>query len=508
VLQEEVDNMNVVIVGGGTAGWLTALMMSAYKPNNTYTVIESTEIGIVGVGEGSTGLIRAVITNPLLGLSDYEFIKHTNATPKLGIRFKNWKGDGTHFDAALEGSYTCRSSEGLDSSIFSCVLNDLPIEYAAKSSHLTLNNKTNFFGEGDGVSTHEDLHAYHFNAHKVGKYFMSKCIGRENVTHIDSKITDVIVSNNKITELILQDGTKISADLFVDCSGFARLLSSKLNQNIKSFKEYLPLDSAFMFNLVDDDAEKLPVTMANAVNNGWIFEIPTQDRIGRGYIYCSQFADEDDIVKELETLYSKEIQKVKSIKFHSSRLEESFYSNCVSFGLSSCFFEPLQATNIHTTIIQVTDFINNVMCSDIESTTNLSSQKLYNDRINFMFDDIADFISIHYEGGREDTEFWKFVKYNKNKTEYVKHILEIADKRLTRFNDFKQYPWSPSQALYNITLAGIGKFKKEIITKQYQDWDISDQDVMLELNSIRSDWEGQSSTYYSVDKFITKINKI
>jgi hypothetical protein len=500
--------MNVVIVGGGTAGWLTALMMSAYKPNNTYTVIESTEIGIVGVGEGSTGLIRLIITNPLLNLSEYEFIKQTNATPKLGIRFTNWCGDGKHFDAALEGSYTCKTPEGLDSSIFSCVLNDLPIEYAAKSSHLTLNNKTNFFGEGDGLSTHEDLHAYHFNAHKVGKYFMSESLKRGNVTHIDSKINDVLVTDGKITSVKLDNGSEISGDLFVDCSGFARLLSSKLDQKIKSFKEYLPLDTAFMFTMADDDAEKLPVTNATAVNNGWVFEIPTQDRIGRGYIYSSQFASEDDIIKELETLYSKKIEKVKSIKFHSSRLEESFYSNCVSFGLSSCFFEPLQATNIHTTIIQISDFINNVLSSDIETTINPSSQKLYNDRINYMLDDIADFISLHYEGGREDTEFWKFVKYDKPKTEFVKHILEVSKCRLTRYNDFKNYYGSPSQALYNITLAGIDKFDKETIIKQYQDWDIKDEDVMMQLNSIRSDWEGQISTYYSVDKFIKKINSL
>lgn len=498
--------MNIVIVGGGTAGWLTALMMSAYKPQHNYTVIESTEIGIVGVGEGSTGLIRSVITNPLLRITDYEFIKATDATPKLGIRFKNWTGDGKHFDAALEGSYTWKAPEGLDSSIFSSVLNDLPIEYAAKSSHLTINNKINFFGDGDGIATHEDIHAYHFNAHKVGKFFMSKCI--DKVKHIDAKIKDVIVENGVITNVVLQDDTKISGDLFIDCSGFARLLSTKLNQKIVSFKEYLPLDTAFMFTLENDTAEKLPVTTAHAVNSGWIFEIPTQNRIGRGYICSSEFIDEEGIVKELETLYSTKVNKVKMIKFHSSRLENTIESNCISFGLSSCFFEPLQATNIHCTILQINEFINTVLSDTVETTLNPSSVALYNTRMNLMFDDIADFISIHYEGGREDTEFWKFVKYQKKKTEFVKQILDVSENRLTRFYDFKQYYGSPGQALYNITLAGIGKFNKETIKRQYKDWDINDEDVLMQLNSVKADWEGQTINYYKLDKFISKIEKL
>jgi tryptophan halogenase len=474
--------MKICIVGGGSAGWLAALILSKTRPQNEYTLIESSKLGIIGVGEGTTAMIRYITNNPFFGISELEFIKETDALPKHAIRFENWNKDKTTFDIPLEGTPT--ASHYIDVYLYSALLNNIPIEYAAETSTATYENKT-LYKLKDRIDGTKELvldastTAWHFDAHKFGKYLQKVCDRTNSVKHIDSEVDNISTDGDKVTSLTLANGQTIEADLFIDCSGFSRILSKATGQQTVSYNDTLPLDRAYMFKLEEDPMEKLPVTKATAVDNGWIFEIPTRNRNGRGYIYSSKFATEEEINAELEKIYGTKVNKVKVIEFETSRVEKTISGNVFCVGLASCFFEPLQATSIHCTILQLLQFVHTVLTDNIETTLNKTSTENYNKFVNLMYDDIADFIGLHYEGGREDTPFWSWVTNEKPKSAKVKEILELTKTRLSRSVDFTQYHACPGPNLYNYVLAGLGYYPKEKINEIYKLWNINDPEFML-----------------------------
>ena len=460
--------MKICIVGGGTAGWLAAYILSSERPNNAYTVIESSAIGIIGVGEGTTGFFGGVLERYKLPMVD--FMKRTNALPKLGIRFRNWTGDDTQFDASLRGSFSSNEGFPIDSAMYAAIYNGDSIDVAQSQSLLTSKNVTNLcVNERGGFNSYyPNSQAYHFDANEVGKYFKRNCGSK--VDTIDATVTGVDHADGKIKSVWLDNGAVVDADIFIDCSGFARLLSNALGIQTKSYQDILPVDRALLFRLKDDPMEKTPCTTAWARDAGWIFEIPTRKKIGRGYVYCSQFTDDETAVKELEAAYSTEVIHDRTIKFTSCRLENSASGNLLSLGLASCFFEPLQATSIHNTIVQIYEYINGVLTDDLEQSTNYEVIKSYNDRINRLYDDTASFLALHYEGGREDSDFWKYVKFDKKKDEKASRILNLAKTRLTRNGDFDVYFGSAGYPLWNLILGGMGHFDRGVIKQQMDMW--------------------------------------
>jgi hypothetical protein len=461
--------MKICIVGGGTAGWLAAFLFSKIRPRNKYIVVESSDIGIIGVGEGTTAFFGSILKD--YNLDETDFMYKTDALPKLGIRFKNWNGDEKDFDASLTGSYTAYSGYTIDTTMYAAIHKDYNINYCSEESTLTHYNKTNLFLSSDGSIQNYTTNpqAMHFDAYKVGEYFKQQCV-QSLYQYEDSKIIDVNVKNQKIKSLTLENGKTIKADLFIDCSGFSKVLSKALDQKYVSYQEMLPLDRSYLFKLKEDNNEKIACTMAWARDNGWIFEIPTRNRIGRGYIYCSKFASENDIHKELEKIYKTEIIHVKTINFNSERIENVAFSNCLSIGLCASFFEPLQATSIHNTIIQILNYIHHVLCDNIKDTLDPVSINFYNKKITKLFDDTADFISLHYECGREDTEFWKYCKYNREKGEKTKELIHLMKTRLTRFYDWEHYYGQAGYPLWNIILGGMRHVDKKTIEKQFKMW--------------------------------------
>ena len=208
------------------------------------------------------------------------------------------------------------------------------------------------------------------------------------------------------------------------------------------------------------------------MDSGWIFDIPKQHENGRGYIYNKDFASEETLIKELELHYGCSVKPKKTIEYTCGTLNEFYVGNCLSVGLSSCFIEPLQATSIHCSIVQITDFIRNCLTDSIKSTTNKSVTDSYNQRTKMLYNDVVDFVSMHYTGGREDTPFWKHVKHEKELSPKVEEILDLSHSRLSRWDDWNTYYGCMNQIIWSSSLAGLGHYKKDVIEQVFNSWNI------------------------------------
>lgn len=453
--------MKFTIVGGGTAGWIAAFKIVKKVPLAKVTVIESSGIPIIGVGEGSTGKLTDMLVDPDMGLDEFEFMQKTWALPKYGIKFSGWTKDTSkEFYSPIEGSVT----EGMmyDLFLYNSLLKDDDIAYASVSGFYYKDSKVPWFVK-EGNLHYIGGRAYHIDAYKVGEFFKEKCLD-VGVVHLDAKVTDVEVSNNTITSITLDTGTKLNSDIFIDCTGFSRVLMSKLPNEWIDRKDHLPVDRAFIFKVVNDESSKQPYTAAKAQKHGWIFEIPTRHKIGRGYIYSSRFTTEEDILDELKELYG-EVEKVQQIKFSTGTYKDFWVGNCIVLGLASGFLEPLQATSLHVSFCQLEKLIRDVFCQESISLDDKILKNDFNNYCRTLTTDMLDFVQATYTGGREDSDFWKYMTHDAKKSERLETILHLAKTRLIRFQDFIPYDGYAGQALWSYTLAGLGHFNKNVINQ-------------------------------------------
>ncbi len=456
--------MKVIIIGGGTSGWLTAAHLELLNTSNAgklsnlsfdVTVIESPDIPIIGAGEGSTGILFDVINGPLqgIGANHLDFLYETQATPKLGIRFKDWNGIGTEFLSPLQPSDTV--TKNIDWQLLAFKVHSKP--------HLC-----SFVGNlmERGLSTYTDeketigLAGYHFDAHKVGEYFKKLCVNRKT-----KHISDDVVGLNKNAEtgflesVTLKNGTTIEGDFWIDCSGFSRVLINEMNPKWHSYSEYLPANNAipYLYDYKNDDV-KLE-TLAQSLPNGWMWQIPTQERYGCGYVYSDMFTTYENALEELRKTTGREIDPIRNIKFDVGRLENFWEKNVVAIGLSAGFLEPLQATSIHTTIVQIQMLLNVIDKKEhMEYTYN---SKFYNEYFGKLFDDNRDLIQIHYCNKRNDSDFWKFCKNELKKTDKVDYVYNISKFRSPSFLEFEQYHGASSWGVWCWTVMGLDIVNKE-----------------------------------------------
>lgn len=454
--------MKVVIVGGGTAGWLVSYGLSKVYPENEY--INVSDDNRIGVGESTTGFFIDFLIKHRIDPID--FIRECSCTPKLGINFINWNGDGKNFIHPIDASST--SFENLDASLFYAVAEDYPIEWASGLGIHVLEGRTNF---------REDLSqtcgtALHIDTFKAGEYLRKKAI-ESNVRWINSKIVSVQSENNRINSITL-DNEIVDGDLFIDCSGQNRLLMKELDVKFISYRDHLPVNNSVIFEVQNDSTPERMVTTAHARDHGWIFEIPTRERFGRGYIYSDDHATDGRIIDELNSLYGK-VNPIKNIKFDSGQMENMWVGNCIAFGLAAAFLEPLQATSIHSTLAQYEAFVFDSFDYNIDKLFDESNIKQYNHRMRKLYDDMKDFVASHYTGGRTDQDFWNDV----TPPEKVDRIVKIANTRLTRFGDFDHYHGAAGMGLWNYTLAGLGHFKKETILETFKKLRVVDMDQIF-----------------------------
>ena len=463
--------MKIVIVGGGTAGWLAASIFAVSDIERTksnlpkklhITVIESENIPIIGAGEGSTGTFPYWITNKLasLGIDEMDFIKKTESTLKLGIRFKDWKNIGHEYLSPIQPTQTTMSNVDVD--LMACHIFG-KYQHSSTAGYL-MDNEYSCYKKDEGLIP---LNAYHFDAHKVGKYFKDKCISI-GVIHKKGEINQLNVDKNTgfLKSVNIKESVeKIEGDIWIDASGFSKILINNMDGGWESYKNELPTNSAIPYvHQYDTDENVLAETLAWAMPNGWMWQIPTQTRYGCGYVYSDSFTTYDKAVDELMKTTGRKIEPLRNIKFEAGRVKNFWSKNVLAVGLASGFLEPLQATSIHSTLIQLELFATHYFNSDLSKIDFKTSPKVYNQTISKMWDDFRDLLQIHYVTQREDSEFWKYCKYDLKKTDKVKHILEICKHRPPSSWDFDLYTGSAGWGVWSWTIYGLDIVSKDNVS--------------------------------------------
>ena len=414
---------SILVVGGGSAGWMAASTLIRKFPNKKITLIESSDIPTVGVGESTLGFIRDW-TN-YLGLDDKDFMKHTNAAYKLSIKFTDFydkDSGGFHYPFG-DPSETPEFNYN-DWSLKKIFFPDTPVSDFADNfwpgMALVNENKisTNPDGKLDNFRFDYDT-AFHFDASLFGKYLKEHyCIPR-GVNHIIGTVDNILTNDSGIERIILEDGTELTADLYVDCTGFkSLLLGGALQEPFTSYNDILPNRKAWAVQLPYTDKEKeLEVyTNCTALGNGWVWNIPLWSRIGTGYVYSDEFISDEDALQEFKNHLNSEKMTVynpnrvtndlnfRQINFRTGIHERTWVKNVLAIGLSAAFIEPLESNglfSVHEFMLQ--------FCSQIDRPkVNQWDRDVYNASIQKIYKNFAEFVALHYALSiRDDTPYWR-----------------------------------------------------------------------------------------------------
>jgi tryptophan halogenase len=443
---------NITIVGGGTAGYLTALILkSRFNKKINISIIKSNKIGIIGVGEGSTEHWKHFLE--YTGIDDYELIKETDATLKSGIMFKDWS----------EEDYLHNVSTDLTN----LRLGQTQIGYlrliSEKAKQKKLNNS--YFWENKidiGFVNNKNIlptNQYHFNTIKLNEFLNKKSLERK-INIIEDEIKEVLLNEKGFIKKIIGEKNEYSSDLYIDCTGLKRLLISKLGSKWQSYNKYLKMNEAIAFPTKDTEEYNM-FTVAKAMKYGWLWRIPTFGRWGNGYVFNSNYINADKAKKEAEEYIGHEVEIFKNIKFDAGALDKVWVNNCVAIGLSANFVEPLEATSIGTSIQQAFLLMHNL------PNYNQSTINYYNNQVSHIMNNIRDFIVLHYITKRKDTKFWEDI--NKNEIpDSLKENLIKWECRLPIREDFLQsnyllfYECNWINILYGLNLLNINNLKKDI----------------------------------------------
>lgn len=403
--------LRVLIVGGGTAGWMTAAALSRLLPPGAASIqlIESEQIGTIGVGEATVPHIR--FFNARLGFNEAEFMARTRATFKLGIEFRNWgqAGDayihpfgaygqdiaGVPFHHHWLRSHQCGNTGLIEDY-------SLPIVAArqGKFAHPAED-------PASPLSTYS--YAYQFDASLYAAY-LRKFAEAHGVIRTEGRIADVQLDSESgfVKTVTLANGGSITADFFIDCSGFRGLLIEKaLKTGYDEWKEWLPCDRAFAVPC-ETSGPLTPYTRATAHKAGWFWRIPLQHRVGNGHVYSSAFnSDEDALTDLLDQLESAPLADPLQVRFTTGKRRKQWSRNVVSIGLSSGFLEPLESTSIH--LIQLA--IGYLVDLFPGKTHDRMNETEFNRIMGLEYERIRDFLILHYHATqRSDTPFWEYCK--------------------------------------------------------------------------------------------------
>ena len=455
--------MKIVIVGGGTAGWIAASTFIKYTKGHDITVIESSKIPIIGAGEGATGIFPWFITQGWeKPIDQMDFLRKTKGTIKLAINLKNWKGDGKSYYSPIHASST--HNHPIDTQFFGSILKYGRADYSSLHSWILNDNLVSIDKRYRAINPTMASYSYHFDGNEVGKYFKELCV-KNGVKIIDSEVSDLTFDETEyLTSVSLKDGTILSADLWFDCTGFNKTLVGKTKNKWISFSKWLPTNNAITFS-TDISSRKVRFeTESETMNAGWKWKIPLQQRHGNGYVYCDGFQSYEQSLDELNKMYGG-IEPIRNIKFESGRYENIWHNNIVSIGLSSHFLEPLQATSIHITILSMANLVLHYLRNE-DSIKNNSNRKRYNDSMAQLIDDYKHFIQMHYLSGRCDTPFWKFIQNELEITDVNKEYIEISKNRSLNLFDFDSMHGCAGWGVWGHILDMVGLFDKDIIKKE------------------------------------------
>jgi hypothetical protein len=402
----------IVIVGGGTAGWMAAAPLAqmlkghAHRPCDI-VVVESPEIGTVGVGEATLPPIRYY--NQTLGLDGVDFVKKTQATFKLGIEFKDWGRLGHRFFHGF-GDFgpAIQNRSSFQYWLRLAQAGEMPSyeEWSTATVMARQNRFTPPVGDRPSAANAYSF-AFHFDAGLYAAYLRDYAMQR-GAERIEGTIVEVEQrpEDGFVAAVKLRDGRRIEGDLFIDCSGFrALLIGGAMQSAYEDWSAWLPCNSALAVPC--EKAEKLtPYTVSTAHAAGWQWRIPLQHRTGNGHVYCNHFTTDTEAAKVLlDHLDGKALDTPRQLRFTTGRRRESWVKNVVAVGLASGFLEPLESTSIQLIMDAVGRLVE--LFPDRDFKPGLAAE--FNRRMAQQYESIRDFIILHYKlTERRDSEFWRY----------------------------------------------------------------------------------------------------
>lgn len=427
----------IVIVGGGSAGWISAAWLVKTFPNKDISVIESADVPTVGVGESTL----ADITNfrDYLGIDEKEFMRATDASYKMSIKFTDF------YDVDSGGFHYPFRYPHLEGTV-----NGMRDWFEIKAAHPELPNQDfvrcyfpqaalfeqnkyalNIDGSFGSYTPKSDV-AYHFDATKFGIWLRDEYCKPKGVKHIVSTVKDVKVNENGIEHLILKGGREIAADLFVDCTGFRSLLLGQyMKEPFNSLEHMLPNNRAWAVQLpyVDKEKELEPFTNGTAIQNGWCWNIPLWSRLGTGYVYSDKHVSPEEALEEFKQylmsnkmIISRTREQVDSLQFKDIKMrvgihERLWVKNVVAIGLSAGFIEPLESNGLFS----VTAFIRYLSKVLLRGKVSQFDKDVFTTASKAIFRNFSEFVALHYSlSVRTDTPYWKDINTKVFSPEMVK----------------------------------------------------------------------------------------
>jgi tryptophan halogenase len=487
---------NIIIVGGGSAGFMTAATLLNQLPNSNITLIESPNIKTVGVGESTITGIKH--WTKLLGIDDKDFLKATDGTYKLSIKFTDFykKGEAFHYPFGEPDINGC--SAGLNDWWFKKFSNpkiknsDYADSYFASMS--LVNNNKLFYNDDRVMPFNFDYDtAYHFDATKFSIWLRDTYCKKRKLKHIKEDIKTIETDKNGIKSL----NKKYKADLFIDCTGFKSLLLDKtLKEPFESYEDLLPNNSAVATRIPYTNKEKqlVPYTNCTAIENGWVWNIPLWSRMGTGYVYSDNYISDDKAVEQFEKHLGLKNLEYNKIKMRVGIHKRLWVKNVVAIGLSAGFIEPLESNGLYTVHTFLMKFLRNVQREKISQW----DKDNFTYQCKFEFRTFAEFVAMHYAlSHRTDTKYWKDL-FNKdwssklNTLENNSHVYGITESAFRRHQNYHFDPigglhciaagmnWGPTDlpsVMYH-NQQSLEEFKKQWITpgenlrKRKKYWDI------------------------------------
>jgi 2-polyprenyl-6-methoxyphenol hydroxylase-like FAD-dependent oxidoreductase len=423
----------IVVVGGGTAGWMTAAALATALKGSTVELVESEEIGIVGVGEATFPSIRNF--HRLLGIDEAEFLRATNGSYKLGIEFRDWRvGGESYFHTfgdfgelsgpnAVWGQYHRLGEAGLGALGEQC----LPSVMASRGRFMVPREE------------HRYDYAYHFDA-ALYAGFLRKLAEQRGARRTEGRIVEVARrADGGVDRLTLADGRVVAGDLYIDCSGFASLLLGRaLGEPFVDFSHWLPVDRAWACPSERIGTELAPYTRATALEAGWAWRIPLQNRVGNGHVFASRYIDEESARAQLlQQLDSPALAEPRLLRFQTGHRARAWVHNVVALGLSGGFLEPLESTSIFLVQRGLGKLID-LLLSGAPLTEPVVAD--YNSVNARQFARVRDFIILHYcLSARRDSALWRAMT-----------TMELPDTLA-----FKIHAWRQAGALHQYDLEGF-----------------------------------------------------
>ena len=458
------EHHQFVVLGGGTAGWMAACLIAKHWPQHKVTVIESPDIGIIGVGEGSTPQLKAFFDT--LGITEQEWMPKCNATYKAGISFHGWS-DRPGFESYFHPFHT--ELDGFTEHQFAYRTR------ARRTGRDVWAHPDRFFLPARLASESrapiapanfpfEIGYGYHFDAVLVGKTLREHAVGTLGVVHLERTVSDVLLDEKgAVSALRVHEDELISGDFFIDSSGFrGAIIQKALAEPFRPYAENLFNDRAVAMPTPNDDGDIRSETRATALSAGWAWKIPLTNRAGNGYVYSSRYLGADAAETELRShlgLLDADVE-ARHLQMNVGRVERSWVKNCLAVGLSQGFIEPLEATALHIVQATVEGFIG---AYEQGGMSGLNAGE-FNQKIARRYDGIRDYIVAHYRmNQRSDSAYWRDNSANDVLSDDLKAIMttwftgaDLAED-IARLDIGKYY----SSLSWHCLLAGYGTFPLE-----------------------------------------------